>query len=128
MRLTHFLMAGVGSNSFRVCDIALIRKKVSRSHAAVDGDIVNISRTNDMTLANPSGVSAMRLVYVSNGQGLHFLDRPASIQAPDQWYHMQRLLQECLRNANREQQYQHDRGWQSPCHLLLDDHLEMREG
>ena len=45
------------------------------SHAAVNGDMVNISRTNDMVLANPSGVSAMRRVYVLNGQRLRFLDK-----------------------------------------------------
>ena len=55
---------------FIIAFIALI----PRSHAAVDGDMVNISRTNNITSANPSGVSSIRLVYVSNGHRLRFLD------------------------------------------------------
>ena len=94
MRLSHFLTAQVGSNSFRVCDMALTRIKVDsvspdirilrmfliafialkpRSHAAVDGDMVNISRTENIMFANPAGVSAIRLVYVSNGHHIRFL-------------------------------------------------------
>ena len=85
----------VGSNSFRVCDMTLTRIKVDsvspdisilrmfliafialkpRSHAVVDDDMVNISRTNNIMSANPSGVSATRLVYVSNGHRPRFLD------------------------------------------------------
>ena len=51
--------------------IAFIALK-PRSHAAVD--MVNISRTNNIMSANPSGVSPIRLVYVSNGHLLRFLD------------------------------------------------------
>ena len=46
--------------------IAFIALK-PRSHAAVDGDVVNTSRTNNI-------MSAIRLVYVSNGHRLRFLD------------------------------------------------------
>ena len=68
------------------------------------------------------------------GSAFAFLIRSASVQATDQWHHLQRLLQECLRNADSEQQYQHDRGWQSPHHLFgmitvgVIKHLNMREG
>ncbi|KAI0209154.1 hypothetical protein LSAT2_006124 [Lamellibrachia satsuma] len=37
-------------------------EEVGFHQVAPPGDMVNISRTNDMMLANPSGVSAMRLV------------------------------------------------------------------
>ena len=53
--------------------IAFIALKL-RSHAAIDGDMVNVSRTNNIMSANPSGVSAIRLVYVSNGHHLCFLE------------------------------------------------------
>ena len=66
------------------------------------------------------------------GGAFAFLIRSASVQATDQWHQLQYLLQECLRNADREQQYHHDRGWRSPRYLLRDDHcsqhLEMEEG
>ena len=47
------------SSHIRIIRIFLVASTAlkPRSHAAVDGDMVNISRTNDMMLANPSGVS-----------------------------------------------------------------------
>ena len=74
--MIHIKIESVSSDIriLRIFLIAFIALK-PRSRTAVDSDMVNISRANDMTLANPSGVSAMGLVYVSNGQRLHFLDK-----------------------------------------------------